>query len=85
MKKTFKDKLNNPKMLILPGVYDALSALLAQQTGFEGVYLSGASISYTRLGRSDVQPIHATPKIIKIPKGKTFFMTEEVILVVIMV
>ena len=54
MKKTFKDKLNNPKMLILPGVYDALSALLAQQTGFEGVYLSGASISYTRLGRSDV-------------------------------
>ena len=48
MKKTFKDKLNNPKMLILPGVYDALSALLAQQTGFEGVYLSGASISYTR-------------------------------------
>lgn len=54
MKKTFKDKLNNPKMLILPGVYDALSALLVQQTGFEGVYLSGASISYTRLGRSDV-------------------------------
>ena len=54
MKKTFKDKLNNPKMLILPGVYDALSALLAQQTGFEAVYLSGASISYTRLGRSDV-------------------------------
>ena len=54
MKKTFKDKLNNPKMLILPGVYDALSALLAHQTGFEGVYLSGASISYTRLGRSDV-------------------------------
>ena len=54
MKKTFKDKLNSPEMLILPGVYDALSALLVQQTGFEGVYLSGASISYTRLGRSDV-------------------------------
>jgi carboxyvinyl-carboxyphosphonate phosphorylmutase len=54
MKKTFKDKMNNHKMLILPGVYDALSALLAQQTGFEAVYLSGASISYTRLGRSDV-------------------------------
>lgn len=50
----FKDRLNNAKILLLPGVYDALSALLAEQAGFEGVYLSGASISYTKLGRSDV-------------------------------
>ncbi|KTT23098.1 isocitrate lyase/PEP mutase family protein [Pseudacidovorax intermedius] len=36
------------------GVYDAFSALLAEQAGFEALYLSGASIAYTRLGRSDV-------------------------------
>jgi 2-methylisocitrate lyase-like PEP mutase family enzyme len=35
-------------------VYDALSALVAQQAGFEALYLSGASIAYTRLGRSDI-------------------------------
>lgn len=47
-------RLAGPDILLLPGVYDALSALLAQQAGAEAVYLSGASISYTRLGRSDV-------------------------------
>ena len=40
--------------LLAPGIYDALSALVAQQAGFEALYLSGASIAYTMLGRSDV-------------------------------
>jgi len=40
--------------VLAPGVYDALSALLAAQAGFEALYLSGASIAYTRLGRSDI-------------------------------
>ncbi|MGE8690727.1 MAG: isocitrate lyase/PEP mutase family protein [Achromobacter sp.] len=40
--------------VLAPGVYDALSALLAEQAGFGALYLSGASIAYTRLGRSDV-------------------------------
>jgi 2-methylisocitrate lyase-like PEP mutase family enzyme len=35
-------------------VYDALSAALAERAGFEALYLSGASIAYTRLGRPDV-------------------------------
>jgi len=47
-------RLSQPDILLAPGVYDALSALIAQQSGFEAVYLSGASIAYTRLGRSDV-------------------------------
>lgn len=41
-------------IVLAPGVYDALSALVAEQAGFEALYLSGASIAYTRLGRSDV-------------------------------
>ncbi|MEP7281754.1 MAG: isocitrate lyase/PEP mutase family protein [Rubrivivax sp.] len=41
-------------VLLAPGVYDALSALIAEQAGFEALYLSGASIAYTQLGRSDV-------------------------------
>ena len=51
---TIRKRLAEPDLLLIPGVYDALSGLLAQQAGAEAVYLSGASISYTRLGRSDV-------------------------------
>lgn len=49
-----KSRLAQPPALLAPGVYDALSALMAQQAGFEALYLSGASIAYTLLGRSDV-------------------------------
>jgi 2-methylisocitrate lyase-like PEP mutase family enzyme len=53
-------RLQQPKALLAPGVYDALTALVAQQAGFEALYLSGASIAYTRLGRSDVGLTTAT-------------------------
>ena len=49
-----KARLVEPRIVLAPGVYDALSALVAEQAGFEALYLSGASIAYTRLGRSDV-------------------------------
>lgn len=53
-KPPLKQRLAQARVLLAPGVYDALSALLAEQAGFEALYLSGASIAYTRLGRSDV-------------------------------
>lgn len=40
--------------LVAPGVYDAFTAALATEAGFECLYLSGASIAYTRLGRPDL-------------------------------
>ena len=49
-----KKRLEQPEALLAPGVYDALSALMAEQAGFEALYLSGASIAYTLLGRSDI-------------------------------
>ncbi len=51
---TLHERLQQPNILLAPGIYDALSALVAEQAGFEALYLSGASIAYTRLGRSDV-------------------------------
>jgi 2-methylisocitrate lyase-like PEP mutase family enzyme len=57
---TLKTRLSEPRPLLVPGVYDALSALIAEQAGFEALYLSGASIAYTRLGRSDVGLTTAT-------------------------
>ena len=58
--KSLKGRLKESAAVLAPGVYDALSALLAQQAGFEALYLSGASIAYTRLGRSDVGLTTAT-------------------------
>ena len=51
---TLTQRLAEPRVLLALGVYDALSALIAEQAGFEALYLSGASIAYTRLGRSDI-------------------------------
>lgn len=47
-------------MLLAPGVYDALTALIAEQAGAEAVYLSGASIAYSRLGRPDIGLVSVT-------------------------
>lgn len=46
--------LASPPILVAPGIYDALTALLASQAGFKALYLSGASIAYTRFGRPDL-------------------------------
>ena len=54
MPTSLKQRLQHDKVLLAPGIYDALTALVAQQSGFEALYLSGASIAYTRLGRSDI-------------------------------
>ncbi len=51
---SFKTRLAQPSIVLAPGIYDALSALIVEQNGFEAAYLSGASIAYTRLGRSDI-------------------------------
>jgi 2-methylisocitrate lyase-like PEP mutase family enzyme len=47
-------RLARPPILIAPGVYDALTALIAERAGFEALYVSGAGIAYTRLGRPDI-------------------------------
>jgi 2-methylisocitrate lyase-like PEP mutase family enzyme len=56
----FKQRLQAPRAVLAPGIYDALTALVAEQAGFEALYLSGASIAYTRLGRSDIGLTTAT-------------------------
>lgn len=49
-----KARLARGETVLAPGIYDAMSALVAAQTGFDALYLSGASIAYTALGRSDI-------------------------------
>ena len=54
MAETLKSRLTKPPIVIAPGVYDALTALIATTSGFDTLYLSGAAIAYTRLGRPDI-------------------------------
>ena len=49
-----RDRLGQAEILLAPGCYDALTALVATQAGAEALYLSGASIAYTRFGRPDI-------------------------------
>ncbi|WP_339950487.1 isocitrate lyase/PEP mutase family protein [uncultured Albimonas sp.] len=51
---SLRDRLQRTGAVVAPGVYDALSASIAQAAGFEAIYLSGAGIAYTRLGRADI-------------------------------
>ncbi len=55
-----KSRLAQQGIVVAPGVFDAWSALLAERAGFEAVYLSGASIAYTRLGRPDIGLVSLT-------------------------
>jgi 2-methylisocitrate lyase-like PEP mutase family enzyme len=51
---SFKARLAQPDIVLAPGIYDALTASLASAAGFEALYLSGAALAYTRLGRPDI-------------------------------
>ncbi|HVU42541.1 MAG TPA: isocitrate lyase/phosphoenolpyruvate mutase family protein [Xanthobacteraceae bacterium] len=51
---SLRARLVRPPILIAPGVYDPLTALIAERAGFEALYVSGAAIAYTRLGRPDI-------------------------------
>lgn len=49
-----KARLGEKRIVVAPGIYDGLSALVAEQSGGEAIYLSGASLAYTRFGRPDI-------------------------------
>lgn len=52
--KQLRERLVRQEAVIAPGVYDALTALMVEQAGFECAYVSGASVSFTRIGRPDL-------------------------------
>ena len=55
MKKiTIRELINGKEILVLPGIYDALTAKIAQKAGFQALLMGGFSISAIRLGQPDV-------------------------------
>lgn len=51
---SLKQRLKEARILLAPGVFDGLTASLAEAAGFEALYLSGAAVAYTRLGSPDI-------------------------------
>ena len=56
MKKTtiLRRLIEAPELLVMPGCYDALSAILIERAGFKAVQCSGLGIAASLLGRPDV-------------------------------
>lgn len=52
--KRLRALLAGPDTIVAPGFYDGLTGLLVDQAGFDAGYIGGASIAYSRLGRSDI-------------------------------
>jgi 2-methylisocitrate lyase-like PEP mutase family enzyme len=57
---SLQSRLGRKPIVVAPGVYDAFTALVAQQAGFATLYVSGAAIAYTRLGRPDIGLVSMT-------------------------
>src|SRR4051812_45041167 len=57
---TLRSRLVQKPIVVAPGVYDPFTALVATQAGFETLYVSGAAIAYTRLGRPDIGLVNMT-------------------------
>ncbi len=52
--------LGRPRVALMPGVADALSARLVEEAGFEVCYLSGAAVANAQFGVADVGLVTAT-------------------------
>ncbi|MBE9605522.1 isocitrate lyase/PEP mutase family protein [Acetobacteraceae bacterium H6797] len=57
---SLKQQLAGEGAILAPGIYDALSASIATGAGFSALYVSGAAIAYTRLGRPDIGLVSMT-------------------------
>jgi methylisocitrate lyase len=62
MRKTtrFKQLVQSPELLMMPGVHDALSARIAENAGFDAVTAAGFAATGALLGRPDSSQLSAT-------------------------
>ncbi len=52
--KKLRERLAQSEILVLPGIYDALSAKVAVRAGFDGLVMGGYAVAASRLGEPDV-------------------------------
>lgn len=52
--KKLRQALEKEDFFLLPGIYDCLSAKMAEKAGFEAVFFSGGAYSLADMGRPDI-------------------------------
>ena len=55
-----REMLASETIVPVPGVYDALSAFLAERAGFRAVFVSGSALAFAKLARPDVNLLTLT-------------------------
>lgn len=50
----FRSMLKGDKMIVAPGVFDGISASVANRIGFSALYITGAGIASSRIGKPDI-------------------------------
>lgn len=65
MRKTtmLKNLINAPEVLVMPGVYDALSAIIAERCGIKAIQVSGYGLAASYLGLPDVAILSKTQMV----------------------
>ncbi len=58
-----RELLTGPRPLMAPGAYDALSARLVEQAGFDAVYMTGFGTTASLIGRPDVGLLSAAEMV----------------------
>ena len=53
-RKVLRERLKQKEILMLPGVYDALTAKIALSVGFDALVMGGYGVAASRLGEPDV-------------------------------
>ncbi len=53
MRQTLSERLRQPGLVVAPGVYDLVSAKLADQAGFDALYMTGFGVVASHLGYPD--------------------------------
>lgn len=66
--KRLRKMIEGRGIIVLPGIYDCLSARIAEKTGFEAVFTSGFGISASKLGLPDYGLITASEMIESVQK-----------------
>jgi 2-methylisocitrate lyase-like PEP mutase family enzyme len=54
LNRAFKDRILKGRAMLLPGVANPLAALIAQDVGYEALYVTGAGVSNTNHGLPDI-------------------------------
>ena len=60
VRRKLRESLTDAAPVVAPGVYDGITARLAEQAGFGAVYLSGFGVAASLLGRPDIGLVTAT-------------------------